>query len=111
MQQNNESEPTVAVIEKTEEKPKILPPYHVILLNDDDHTAIYVINLCRSIFGYPMEKGVEIAIKVHVNKKCIVWTGQKEVAELRRDQIHAFGKDVLVANCKGSMSAVIEPAT
>ena len=33
----------------------------------------------------------------------------KEHAELKRDQIHAFGKDVLIPRCAGSMSASIEP--
>ena len=33
----------------------------------------------------------------------------KEHAELKRDQIHAYGKDDLIAGCKGSMSASIEP--
>ncbi len=33
-----------------------------------------------------------------------------EHAELKRDQIPAFGKDDLIAGCKGSMSASIEPS-
>jgi hypothetical protein len=32
-----------------------------------------------------------------------------EHAELKRDQIHAFGADRLIARSKGSMSASIEP--
>ena len=32
-----------------------------------------------------------------------------EHAELKRDQIHAFGKDPFIKNCQGSMSASIEP--
>jgi ATP-dependent Clp protease adaptor protein ClpS len=32
-----------------------------------------------------------------------------EHAELKRDQIHAYGKDTLLDRCKGSMSASIEP--
>ena len=33
-----------------------------------------------------------------------------ERAELKRDQIHAYGADWRLARCKGSMSASIEPA-
>ena len=29
--------------------------------------------------------------------------------ELDRDQIHAYGKDALIAGCKGSMWVTIEP--
>jgi ATP-dependent Clp protease adaptor protein ClpS len=33
-----------------------------------------------------------------------------EHAELKRDQIHAYGKDPRMERCKGSMSAIIEPS-
>lgn len=96
--------------EKTDNKTKRQPPYNVILLNDDYHTVEYVILLCKKVFGYSPEKGFEIAKEVHEKNRCILWTGPLEVAELKRDQIHAIGKDNSVKNCKGSMSAVLEPA-
>jgi len=42
--------------------------------------------------------------------RVIVLTTHRERAELKRDQIHAYGTDRRVATCKGSMSSVIEPA-
>jgi ATP-dependent Clp protease adaptor protein ClpS len=90
--------------------PKRQPPYNVILLNDDDHTYEYVINMLMAIFGYPPEKGFQMAEEVDKQGRVIVLTTTKEHAELKRDQIHAFGPDPLLARCKGSMSAVIEPA-
>ena len=33
-----------------------------------------------------------------------------EHAELKQDQIHAYGPDPTIERCKGSMSAEIEPA-
>jgi ATP-dependent Clp protease adaptor protein ClpS len=99
---------------KTETKPqdevKKQPPYHVILLNDDDHTFDYVIQMMRTLFGYPPEKGYQIALQVHTQGRAIVLTTTKEHAELKRDQIHAFGPDPLLPRSKGSMSAIIEPA-
>ena len=38
-------------------------------------------------------------------------TTTKEHAELKRDQIHAFGKDRQLDSCKGSMWATIEAVT
>jgi ATP-dependent Clp protease adaptor protein ClpS len=38
-------------------------------------------------------------------------TTTKEHAELKRDQIHAYGRDGLIERCKGSMWATIEPET
>lgn len=91
-------------------KPKQLPPHHVILLNDDDHSVEYVIAGMKKVFGYPAEKGLEIAKEVHLQGRAIVWTGPKEHAELKQEQIHSLGPDKLIAHCKGSMTAVVEAA-
>jgi ATP-dependent Clp protease adaptor protein ClpS len=93
-----------------EEKVKRQPPYNVILLNDDDHTYEYVIAMLQKLFGYPPEKGYQMAKEVDTSGRVIVLTTSREHAELKRDQIHAFGADPLLARCKGSMSAMIEPA-
>jgi ATP-dependent Clp protease adaptor protein ClpS len=39
-----------------------------------------------------------------------VETTTRERAELKRDQIHAYGADWRIEHCQGSMSAVVEPA-
>jgi ATP-dependent Clp protease adaptor protein ClpS len=41
----------------------------------------------------------------------IVLTTTKEHAELKRDQILAYGKDDLIKNCTGSMHSTIEAAS
>lgn len=96
--------------EKTESKTKRQPPYHVILLNDDDHTYQYVIHMLQVLFGHPPETGYAMAKEVDTKGRVIVDTTTLERAELKRDQIHAFGPDPLIPRCKGSMSAEIEPA-
>ncbi|MCS7168292.1 MAG: ATP-dependent Clp protease adaptor ClpS [Gemmatales bacterium] len=96
--------------ERAKEEVKKQPPYHVILLNDDDHTFDYVIHMMQTLFGYPREKGYQIALEVHTKGRAIVLTTTKEHAELKRDQIHAFGPDPWLPRSKGSMSAIIEPA-
>jgi ATP-dependent Clp protease adaptor protein ClpS len=92
-----------------EQKPKRQPPYHVILWNDEDHSYDYVIVMLMKIFGHPPEKGFQMAEEVDTRGRVIVLTTTREHAELKRDQIHAYGKDDLVADCKGSMRATIEP--
>ena len=96
--------------EKTEEKVKRQPPYHVILLNDDDHTYEYVIVMLQQLFGHPPETGFQMAKEVDTQGRVIVDTTSRERAELKQEQIHAFGPDPRIPRCKGSMSAVIEPA-
>jgi ATP-dependent Clp protease adaptor protein ClpS len=94
----------------TQPKQKRQPPYHVILLNDDDHTYDYVIRMLGALFGHPREKAYLLAKEVDTKGRAIVDTTTKERAELKRDQIHAFGPDPLLPRSKGSMSAIIEPA-
>jgi ATP-dependent Clp protease adaptor protein ClpS len=95
---------------KNDTKNKILPPYNVILLNDDDHSFEYVIGMLQKLFGHPAEKGAQMAKEVHENGRVIVDTTSKERAEFKQEQIHAFGPDKAIPRCKGSMSAEIEPA-
>ena len=94
--------------QRSEEKPKHQPRYNVILWNDDDHTYAYVIVMLMELFGFPAEKGYQLAKTVDTQGKAIVLTTTKEHAELKRDQIHAYGKDGLIENCKGGMWSTIE---
>ena len=102
--------PSRKLKEQEEQKTKRQPPYNVVLLNDDDHSFDYVIAMMQQLFGYPREKGYQLAYQVHTQGRVIVLTTTLEHAELKRDQIHAFGPDPLIDRCKGSMSAEIEPA-
>ena len=89
---------------------KYQPPYHVILLNDDDHSFEYVISMLKELFAHPVEKGFKMAQTVHETGRAIVLTTTLEHAELKQDQIHAFGPDASIPRCRGSMTAVLEPA-
>lgn len=86
------------------------PRYNVILWNDNDHSYEYVINMMKKLFGHTTEKGFEIAKEVDTQGRAVCLTTTLEHAELKRDQIHAFGADATIKNCKGSMSSSIEPA-
>jgi ATP-dependent Clp protease adaptor protein ClpS len=107
------AEPVIETVrrkkEKQRSKPKRQPPYNVILLDDNDHSYAYVITMLQKLFGHPVEKGYELAKEVDIRGRAIVLTTTREHAELKRDQIHAFGKDDLIDGCAGSMSATIEP--
>ncbi len=91
--------------------PKRQPRYHVILWNDDDHTYEYVVQMMQELFGHSEQRGYLIAYQVDKSGKAICCTTTLERAELKRDQIHAFGADVRLARCKGAMSATIEAET
>jgi ATP-dependent Clp protease adaptor protein ClpS len=95
--------------QRQDSRPKRQPRYNVILWNDDDHTFEYVIAMLQQLFGHPQEKGNQLAKEVDTTGRAVVLTTTKEHAELKRDQIHAFGKDPFTENCPGSMKASIEP--
>ena len=96
------------VQEQTEEKTKLAPQFNVILWNDDDHSFDYVIEMLGRLFGHPRELGFLMAMEVHTTGRCIVATLDRERAEFKRDQIHAYGADPRIPRCAGSMSATLE---
>ncbi len=100
---------STATITKPRE-PKPLEMWHVILLDDNDHSYEYVIRMMQDLFACDKPRAFELATTVDKEGRVICTTVHKELAELKRDQIHAYGKDKLIASCKGSMSAVIESA-
>ena len=93
-----------------EEKTRRQPPYNVILLDDDHHTFEYVIVMLHQLFGHPPERGYQMACEVNDTGRVIVLTTTREHAELKQEQIHAFGADPLARESAGSMTAIIEPA-
>lgn len=86
-----------------------VPQYNVVLLDDDDHSYEYVIQMLMDIFGHPERKAYDMACTVDREGRVIVHTAHKERAEFKRDQIQAYGADPLIPHCRGSMSAVVEP--
>jgi ATP-dependent Clp protease adaptor protein ClpS len=93
---------------KRKRKKKGIPRYNVILWDSDDHTYAYVERMLRELFGHTPEECHKMAETVDTQGKVVVLTTTKEHAELKRDQIQAYGKDELMRNCKGSMYATIE---
>lgn len=89
---------------------RIAPRWHVVLLNDDDHTYDYVIEMLMRLFGHSIERAYQMACEVDASDRVIVDTTSRERAELKQEQIHAYGKDDRLPRSKGSMSAEIEPA-
>ena len=107
-----ESNPSTSTATATlvENPTKKLPPWNVVLLNDDDHTFEYVIRMLQDLFSHGKQKSELLAKAVDKEGRVVCLTTHKEHAELKLDQVRAFGRDKLVAECKGPMSAIIEPA-
>jgi len=84
--------------------------YHVVLLDDDEHTYDYVIDMLQKLFFMAVETALRHAIEVDSTGRTVVITCEKAEADFARDQIHAFGADPRMPKSKGSMTAVVIPA-
>jgi len=95
---------------ETNRKTKRLPPYNVIILNDEEHTFPYVIELLVKLFAHPLPTAKELTWRIHSTGRAIVYTTHKEKAELKREQVLSYGADPMSANSKGPLRCTIEPA-
>jgi len=85
------------------------PLYQVVLLDDDDHTYDYVIEMLQKIFIFSVEQALGHAREVDATGRTRLITCELPQAEYARDQIHGYGADWRMPRSKGSMSAVVEP--
>lgn len=104
------SEKTLTLPAPTKTRPKQPRLWNVVLLDDQDHSYEYVIELAQALFGHPTQRAVQIAKTVDKEGRAIVATTHREHAELKVEQIHGFGADHRIASCKGAMSAILEPS-
>ena len=89
--------------------PQRQPRYHVRLWDDNGHTKLYVVRMLRELFGHTLDKAKQLTEQVDTEGSATCLTTSKEHAELKRDQIHSYGRDDRVRSCAGSMSCSIEP--
>jgi ATP-dependent Clp protease adaptor protein ClpS len=102
--------PTVSPSTGTTEHEKLEPLYHVILLDDDQHTYDYVVEMLGALFFLPLEIAYNHAVEVDTTGRTIVITCEHPQAEFARDLIHGYGADHRMPRSKGPMRAVIQPA-
>lgn len=105
--------PDLSVKVEPREMPKTrrVPPYHVILENDDHHSQEFVVGVLRKVLGYAEEKCIQLMLLAHHSGQSVVWTGPKEVAELKVEQIQTFHEIRAADEAKlGPLGCRIEPA-
>jgi ATP-dependent Clp protease adaptor protein ClpS len=84
---------------ETIERPRVGGPgtgegggWRVIVLNDDHNTFDHVARtLARVIPSVTVEQGYRIADQIHNSGQAIVWTGEREPAELYWEQLSSAG--------------------
>lgn len=106
----DEREPGTIVEAETDTQSRLAPRYHVILLDDNDHSYEYVIEMLQALFRKSVRRALEHALEVDATGRTIVMTTSLEQAEFKRDQIHGYGADPRIPRSAGSMGADIERA-
>jgi ATP-dependent Clp protease adaptor protein ClpS len=95
--------------ERQESKTRLLPPYNVILENDDYHSFEFVLDVLGKVLGCTEQRAFQLAHEAHTSGRAIIWTGPKEVAELKVEQVTSFHE--MRENAKlGPLGCTLEPA-
>jgi ATP-dependent Clp protease adaptor protein ClpS len=104
------SNPAVSPDIEISEREEKVPLYRVVLLDDNDHTYDYVIEMLQKIFIFTLDQAYRHAEEVDRCGRTVLIICELREAEFARDQIHSYGADWRLPRSKGSMSAVVEPA-
>ena len=88
---------------------ELTPLFNVVLLDDNEHTYDYVIEMLQKLFLHSAPDAFRHAVEVDTNGRTVVITCGLLEAGFGRDQIHAYGPDWRMPKSKGSMRAIIEP--
>jgi ATP-dependent Clp protease adaptor protein ClpS len=94
-----------------ETRTRRVPPYNVILENDDHHSFDFVIHVLEQVLGCGREKAFRLTEQAHTSGRAVIWTGTKEVAELKVEQIQTFHEVRERDGARlGPLGCCIEPA-
>ena len=67
-------------------------PWNVVVLNDDHNTFDGVARALAAVVpGVSYDRGMAFANRIHATGQAIVWTGQREPAELYWDELAQRG--------------------
>lgn len=94
---------------ETIDREDLTPLYRVVLLDDDDHTYDYVIEMLQKIFIFSLDQAFRHAEEVDNCGRTVLLTCELPQAEFACTQIQSYGPDWRLPRSKGSMSAIVEP--
>jgi ATP-dependent Clp protease adaptor protein ClpS len=108
------SEPTVTTPRtkpREETRTRRVPPYQVVLANDEDHSMPFVVDVLRKVLSVPLERAAQLMLEAHTTGRAVIWTGPREVAELKAEQVQTFHELRERDNHDlGPLTCTIEPA-
>src|ERR1017187_3565847 len=89
---------------------QMVPLYRVVLLDDNDHTYDYVIEMLQQILVFTMLEGYRHAEELDRTGRPVLFVCELLEHQFPRDQFRSDGADWRHPRSQGSMSAFTEPA-
>lgn len=77
------------ILTETETETDLNRPWNVIVYDDPVNLMSFVTLVLKRVFGYPQEKAEALMLEVHRNGLSVVWSGEREMAELYVQQLQA----------------------
>jgi ATP-dependent Clp protease adaptor protein ClpS len=87
--QNTSVEVEAVPVADIEGSENLAPPWKVLIFDDPVNLMSFVTLMIRRIFGYSESKATELMLQVHHKGRAIVWTGEREKAELFVQQLQS----------------------
>ena len=97
--------PDIIIESHDDTKIKQIPPYSVILLNDDITTMEFVIHILITVFKKDTVRATELMLAIHQTGSAVVDVLSLEEAELRQQQTHSLARQAGYP-----LRCIIEPA-
>ncbi len=90
-------------------KPDKPPRYAVVLHNDPFNSMEFVALVLMKVFGYDTNRCIRLMLVAHRRGKAHVWTGLKEPAELKAEQVRGCGADRETDERAKPLKVTVEP--
>ena len=65
-------------------------PWNVVVHNDPVNLMSYVTMVFQKVFGYSRQRAERHMLEVHHQGRSVLWTGEREKAELFVQQLHGY---------------------
>ena len=77
----------------TNAQTKPQPAFAVVLHNDPVNRFEWVVGVLKKVLRCGGPRAFWLVLRTHVTGRAVIWSGSREVAEFKVEQIHAAGAD------------------
>ena len=71
----------------------------------------FVVEVLCKVLSCPVERAMQLMLTAHTSGRAVIWTGAREVAELKAEQVQSFHETRASDGAKfGPLGCYVEPA-